>query len=171
MAGLPVSGWARICGRLAHHRRDLAQQRDLVAELALAVGQLANRLAELVDAVTQALLRPGELDRPGACSFGGQSAGRACSATRVSSRRFTSPSRICSASSTRAGGRLLFDLALHVPLPAGSTRSSAQRSSVSDQYSHWAIDRPFSFFTSSPSCRRLPTTSSCRISSSTVLNR
>ena len=57
------------------------------------------------------------------------------------------------------------------PLPAGSTRSSAQRSSVSDQNSHWAIDTPFSLFRSSPSCRRLPTTSSCRISSSTVLNR
>ena len=44
----------------------------------------------------------------------------------------------------------------NLPQQAGSTRSSAQRSKVSDQNSHCAIETPSSFFNSSPSWRKLP---------------
>ena len=98
----------------------------------------------------------------------GSTPGRNCSATRVSSRRLVSASRISIASSTTSGGRLS-----HVPPPlqlpqGGGTSSSAQRSNVSDQNSVWAIDTPASRLMSWVSCRRLPSTSISFISSSTV---
>ena len=110
MAGSPVSGWARIAVASPITSRDLAQQGDLVAKLALAVGQFANlrrRACRRGRSVPSACRRA----CTACCLYSSaESAGRACWATRVSSRRLTSPSRIWSASSTRAGGRLLLRL-------------------------------------------------------------
>ena len=67
----------------------------------------------------QPLLGARRACRPACRSSSAASAGRACSATRVSSRRLTSPSRIWSTSSTIDGGRLLFDLRAGAGAAAG----------------------------------------------------
>ena len=60
MAVLPVSGWARICGRLLHDLETLAQEADLVGKLAFAVGKFANGRGQLVDTISQRFLRSGQ---------------------------------------------------------------------------------------------------------------
>ena len=64
---------------------------------------------------------------------------------------------------TIEGGKLPRDLPPgHVPPDVGSTSSSAQRSSASDQNSHWAIESPVSFVNSSPICRKSSSKHSAR---------
>src|SRR4051794_13645124 len=57
-AGLRLSEDRR---RLRHDARDLRQEPDLVAKLAFAVGQLANRGSELINSLGEAFLPPREL--------------------------------------------------------------------------------------------------------------
>ena len=97
--------------------------------------------------------------------------GLACSATRVRSRKLISSSRIFITSRIMDGGKELLDLLpLHSPLQAGSTRSSAHRSIVSDQYSASAIAIPCDSNIRLDKSRIPPSTSSFFISSSTLWN-
>ena len=100
--GLGLRGDRRVAGLgLGQDRRsprpsppNLSQKADLVGELAFGVGQFTNLLAELVDPVVEPLLGPGQLAGLPLVIVGQRGAGMACWATRVSSRRLTSPSRI-----------------------------------------------------------------------------